>query len=349
MIPRRDPAIGTAYGHVSLKLGLILTVLVIMTFACFGGLKPGYGLTEESMSRGYNPSSGIEIGDGDGFIPWFESDIRYLTGIIRDNDRKSHVLFGLGVTIRLKGELRFLEQEINRLQGHPSYSDPELGFHVYDTGATGWLHVLYKAAGIRRNLLASHFDPSVVEKANINELPDGTLLCEAALGKVPKVEEVVEALEGMPLPPGVFRDYRVYILPFSMGGISGLGSKGYMLLGTPPLDCKVIENQTAFTVAHEIGHHIHMTFLGATYEENPNGWDEYMRIRGISKWTADGDVNSGDWFESTEETFAEDVRVLFGTRQAASWPHGTVYKDPRRDPVVAEKLREFIRTHACTC
>lgn len=324
----------------------MLVMLVIMTFLCLGGLKLGFAFTEQIMPGCHKLSHGMEIAEGDGFIRWFEKDLQYLTGVIRDNDMKIHGLTSkLGVTIRLKGEVRFLELEINRLQNHPSYSSPELGFHVYNPDATGWFHVLYKAVSIRKSILASGKDLSLLEGVNVNELPDGTPLYEPAdpaSGKAPKVEEVVETLAGMPLPPAVFRDYRVYILPFSMGEINGLGSKGYMLLGAPPLDCKVIENQTAFTVAHEMGHHIHMTFLGTTYEENPKGWDEYMRIRGIPKWTDAGDVNSTGWFESTEETFAEDVRVLFGTCQAASEPHGTVYGDPRRDPVVAERLKGFM-------
>jgi hypothetical protein len=121
-----------------------------------------------------------------------------------------------------------------------------------------------------------------------------------------------------------------------------------MILGAPPVGCEVAENQTAFTIAHELGHHIHMTLLGSTYEENPKGWDEYMRIRGIPKWTAGGDVNSRAWFESTEETFAEDVRVLLGTGQAASVPHGTAYEDPRANRVMAEELKVFIRRSVYT-
>lgn len=349
MIPRWHSGIETVSGHRFSNPKLMVAVPVIIILICLGGLKSGYALTEEIMPGCHKPSHDMEIAEGDGFIRWFESDICYLTGLVQDNGRKTHGLSGFGVTIRLMREIRFMEHEINRLQDHPSYSSPELGFHVYDTDATGWLHVLHKAVSIRKNLLAFHQDLSFVERVNINELPDGTPLYEPASGKAPKIEEVVETLAGMPLPPEVFRDYRVYILPFSMGEISGLGSKGYMLLGSPLLNCNVMENQTAFTVAHELGHHIYMTVLGTAYEENPTGWDEYMRIRGIPKWTDTGDVNSRGWFESTEETFAEDIRVLFGTCQAASEPHGTIYKDPRQDPVVAERLKEFIDRYVDTC
>lgn len=349
MIPTQGPSIQIVCGHVLPKLKLMLTVLVIITFVYFGGLNPVYGIIEQISASGWNPSPGMEIGEADGFIRWFESDMSHLTRIVRDSNGKAHGLSKLGVTMRLRGEIRFLTHEINLLRDNPSYSNPELDFHVYDTDATGWLHVLYKAVDVRKNLLTSHLDPSVVDEANINELPDGTPLYEAAPGKAQKVEEVAQTLGGMTLPPVVCRDYRVYILPFSLGEISGLGAKGYMLLGAPPANCTVMENQTAFTIAHELGHHIHMTFLGATYEENQEGWDEYMRIRGIPVWSADGDVNSRGWFESTEETFAEDVRVLFGTEQAASWPHGTVYKDPRQDPAVVERVREFIDTLTDRC
>jgi hypothetical protein len=346
VIPRREPSTETVCGHVLPKLKLILTVVVIITFVYFGGLKPVCGIIEQISAIGHNLSPGMEIGEGDGFVPWFERDLSYVTHIVLENDGKLNWLSRLKVAMRLRGEVRFLEQEIRRLQDNPSYTHPTLGFHVYDRDATGWLHVLYKAADVRGSLLASHLDPSAVDDVNMNELPDGTPLYEPAPGRLPKAEEVAEKLEGMALPPEVFHDYRVYILPSSLGEISGLGSKGYMLLGAPPVNCTVMEHQMAFTVAHELGHHIHMTFLGASYEENPKGWDEYMSIRGIPVWTADGDVNSGDWFESTEETFAEDIRVLFGTRQAASWPHGTVYKDPRLDPALAKRLQVFVDTLA---
>lgn len=349
MIPRRDPTGGTVYCHGFLKLKLMLTVLVITTFVYFGGSKPVYGIIDRISASGYNPSPDMEIGDADGFIPWFERDLSYVTRIVRENDGKLNRLSGLRVAMRLRGEVRFLEQEIRRLQDNPSYTHPALGFHVYDTDATGWLHVLYKAQDVRKNMLASHLDPSFVDDANINKLTDGTPLYEPELGKLPRVEEVVDALEGITLPAKVFHDYKVYILPFSMGEISGLGSEGYMLLGAPPVNCTVMEHQIAFTIAHELGHHVHMTFLGSTYEENPKGWEEYMSIRGIPLWSADGDINSRAWFESTEETFAEDVRVLFGAKQAASWPHGTVYKDPRRDPAVAQRLKVFIDTLTDTC
>lgn len=349
MIPRRDPSARTIHPSRHLDFKSVAAVLVIVTSVYFGCLKPGYGMIQQIIPGRYRSSFGIGIACGDNSIRWFESDINHLTRIIQDSNRKAYRLSTLELAMRLKAEIVFLEHEINLLRNHPSYSDPELGFHVFDADATGWLHVLYKAVNVRRDLLNSHFDPSVVDEANVNELPDGTPLYEAAPGKEPKVEEVADTLAGMALPPLVFRNYRVYILPFSMGEISGLGSKGYMLLGTPPAGREVIENQTAFTIAHEIGHHVHMTFLGVTYEENPKGWDEYMRIRGISAWAEGGDVNTKTWFESTEETFAEDVRVLFGPERAASEPHGTAYRDPRVDPVTAEKFKVFIDKYTGTC
>ena len=339
MIPRPVSSERAFCGHRFLDPKSILTALIIIALVYCGGLKFGYYAEELIMPCEHRPwhiMGSIERGK---FIEWFKGDMEYLTQNTEYIDGNSHDLLRLRKIMRLNEEIQLLHDEISRLQDNPDYTHPTLGFHVYDKEATGWLHVLYKAIAVRENILSSHLDLSAVKGANTNELLDGTPLYEAASGMVPQVEEVVEALEGMALPAVVFHDYKVYILPFSMGEISGLGSRGYMLLGAPPVDCEVMENQTAYTVAHEVGHHVHMTFLGATYEENPSGWDEYMRVRGIPMWTAGGDVNSEGWFESTEETFAEDVRVLFGTQQAASEPHGTTYRDPRVDPVIAENLR----------
>lgn len=350
-IPRQDPVIRTVYGHVYSDLKFVLAILLIATSVCLAGISPGYSFTEEVVVDGDRLSFGATIAEGNGSSQWFDSDMRYLTGSIGNNDGKCRGLSGLRISMRLRREIRFLEHKINGIQDNPTYTHPALGFHVYDADATGWLHVLYKAVNIRRSILASHLDVSVADGADINKLSDGTPLYETVSGNVPEVQEIAETLDEMSaaLPPAIFRDYKVYILPFSMGEISGLGSKGHMLLGTAPVNREIAETQTAFTVAHELGHHIHMTFLGATYEENPKGWDEYMRIRGIPAWTAGGDVNTQTWFRSTEETFAEDVRVLFGTPQAASEPHGTAYEDPRRDPVVAQRLRVFIDKHVDTC
>lgn len=348
MILRQGSTIRTAFGNPNIHLKSALAVVVIVSLICFGGLKLNDSIREQAVSGiGLIPFS-TEISEADGFIRWFERDMNYLSEIIGDKDSKARGIFGLGTMIRLNQEIHALEKEIDFLRANPSYSHESLGFYIYDTKSTGWLHVLYKAADVRRNLITSYLDNSILEEVNVNTLQDGTPLYEAAITDLPKMEEVVGTMEGMSLPPEILRDYRVYILPFSMGEISGLGSKGYMILGAPPVGCEVTENQTAFTIAHELGHHIHMTLLGSTYEENPKGWDEYMRIRGIPKWTAGGDVNSRAWFESTEETFAEDVRVLFGTGRAASVPHGTAYEDPRANRVMAEELKVFIRRSVYT-
>ncbi|MGB4515705.1 MAG: hypothetical protein WBI64_07490 [Bacillota bacterium] len=362
MVPKVNTSDGTVNQDRALKIRLMLTAFMglafvaVVTFVCLVVLKPGHNVVGKIMSRAINLSHGMTVGSGDGFCEWLEKDLVHLAGVVRESGGMHGELSGLkgsatglkgsmailkGAVI-IEGEIAFLESQMEKLNANPTYTDPKLGFHIYDRNATGWLNVLYKAADVRRSLLESRLDPSVFHGVKIHQLQDGIPLYEPEPGRVPKVEEVADVLEGMTLPAKVFHGYKVYILPFSMGEISGLGSKGYMILGAPPADFRAYENQIAYTIAHEVGHHIHMTFLGVTYEENPEGWDEYMDIRGIPMWTSGGKVNSEGWFRSTEETFAEDVRVLFGTHQAAAWPFGTVYMDPREDQEVAEKLKIFI-------
>lgn len=246
----------------------------------------------------------------------------------------------------LEAETASIREQIAWLEANPSYSDPELGFSVYDTHATGWLHVLSIAAHAREELLRTRSEDAAPGTDALYLLGDGTPLYEAAQDKLPEVKDVVDTLRGMALPRAAFAGYRVYLLPLSMGDTSGLGTGGYMLVGAPAAGRRVIVDQVPMTVAHEFGHHIQLMALGASYWDNPRAWRRYMDARGIARWTADGEVNSPAWAASPEETFAEDVRVLFGPDRAASEPHGTRYGDPRMDPALACEIRKLVRAYA---
>ncbi|NLS45245.1 MAG: ImmA/IrrE family metallo-endopeptidase [Firmicutes bacterium] len=328
MISRRSLIIRAFRGYGYSCLKPLSTIIILTVFICFYGNMP---LLAGTTCKG-------------DYIEWFNNDVGNLAYIMQNN-KEVNGLFRFVIRVKLRKEIETLENKIALILDNPAYTHPTLGFYIYDPDAAGWLHALYKARNARKHLLSSHLEDFPPENKNINILSDGTPLFEAGPDMVPEIEEVVKTIEGMSLPPVVFRGYKIFILPFSMGEISGLGSKGYMLLGAPPHDHENIRNQVAFTVAHEIGHHIHMTFIGSIYEDNPQLWDEYMEIRGIPKWTTDGNVNSEAWFESTEETFAEDVRVIFGSGEAALWPHCTKYPDPRIDSEITEALRSFI----CKC
>ncbi|MBC7083218.1 MAG: hypothetical protein H5T95_06985 [Firmicutes bacterium] len=282
------------------------------------------------------------IGQGPGFVGWFERDVEYLETLGRRASRWDGGLFR-----EVRREIARLREIVAHLDESPSYRDPELGFLVYDARTTGWLHVLSVALRTREELVATRSVDAAIEGMDaLYRLNDGTLLCDADPARIPRVDEVVSTLRAMDLPRPALDGYRVYLLPFSMGDVSGLGADGYTVVGAAAAGREVIPNQVPVTVAHEVGHHIQLAAMGATYRDNPAAWRRYMSLRGISRWTADGKVNTLAWAVSPEETFAEDVRVLFGPPAASQEPYGTAYPDPRNDPELAARLREFITAQA---
>jgi hypothetical protein len=140
--------------------------------------------------------------------------------------------------------------------------------------------------------------------------------------------------------PGVFlKGLRIYILPYAIPGVSGLGGPGYILLSAQNTHEVLIDNQLLVTLYHEIGHHVNFTFMP---KDNPQGaklWAEFLKIRGGS-WHGPGAVNTKAWGRSSEETFAEDFRMLFGSRQP--YFGDLALGDPRADWKKAVHEKEFL-------
>lgn len=154
-------------------------------------------------------------------------------------------------------------------------------------------------------------------------------------------EEVAAILDAVAVPASVFADYRVVLLPFALEKTAGLGSAGEAILGAAPATGYVSPHRTAYTLLHELGHHVHFTYMDAA----ANGdalWKDYMSLRGIEHWTESGRVNSQAWALSPHETFAEDFRILFGDESARHFVHGTTYGDPREASDRGEAVRSFI-------
>ncbi len=255
---------------------------------------------------------------------------------------------GREVVAEVQAEAAFLRDIVAQLEANPSYIDAELGFSVYDARLTGWLHVSSIAARARDRLLARSSESALPARDALLRLSDGTPLSRADPTRLPEIQEVVETLRAMPLPRDAFAGYRIYLLPFSLGDTSGLGTDEYMLVGAAAAGRDVIADQIPVTVAHEMGHRIQLVCLGHSYWHNPIGWKRYMDARGIPAWSDDGEVNTSAWAMSPEETFAEDVRVLFGPERAASEPHGSAYGDPRRDKALEAEVRKVILECAAT-
>ena len=196
MVPKVNTSDGTVNQDRALKIRLMLTAFMglafvaVVTFVCLVVLKPGHNVVGKIMSRAINLSHGMTVGSGDGFCEWLEKDLVHLAGVVRESGGMHGELSGLkgsatglkgsmailkGAVI-IEGEIAFLESQMEKLNANPTYTDPKLGFHIYDRNATGWLNVLYKAADVRRSLLESRLDPSVFHGVKIHQLQDGAPL-----------------------------------------------------------------------------------------------------------------------------------------------------------------------------
>lgn len=150
--------------------------------------------------------------------------------------------------------------------------------------------------------------------------------------------QVLKELEESHLPPEILAGFRVYLLPVGIPEVSGLGGTGFAMISAPENDDRSFE-QLRVTLLHELGHHIHSRFMPFIAGLPSPLWGEYLRFRG-GKWHDAGDVNTAAWRNSSEETFAEDFRLLFGKNQ---YYYGDLsLGDPRNNPETAMRVRRFM-------
>lgn len=148
-------------------------------------------------------------------------------------------------------------------------------------------------------------------------------------GHVVKESDVVSILDRLLIPDHVLTGLNVTILPFVLEGTAGLGSKGRIVLGAAPMTTSIVaQNRTAYTLLHELGHHIHFSYLDTRSNQKHTLWNDYLNLRGIKYEGFSEKFLFDEWHLSPEETFAEDFRMLFGPVEARSVSHGTVYGDP---------------------
>lgn len=150
--------------------------------------------------------------------------------------------------------------------------------------------------------------------------------------------QILTELDGEKLPAPFLADFRVYLLPSGTPEISGLGGAGFAIISAPNIKEKSIE-QLRVTLLHELGHHLHSSFMPSINGQPNPLWEAYHEIRG-GEWRGPGNVNTFEWSSSSEETFAEDFRMLFGKDQ---WYYGDIdLGDPREQPGVAAELKQFM-------
>ncbi len=218
--------------------------------------------------------------------------------------------------------------------------DARRGYVIYPPRVTLALFLFDRAEGMYAAALggsAAAAIPTVDESFRLG----GVVLTPAPADKHPAVRRVRAALDSLALPANVFRGYRVFLLPFAMGDVSGQGGPGFTFLAAEPQGEKFIPNQLEVTLAHEFGHYLHLAGMPRETRAGRARWQTYLDLRGIA-WREDGRVKTEDWARSPEETFAEDFRLLFGGEQAARESPATLAGDPRQDPDAALRLKGFM-------
>lgn len=229
-------------------------------------------------------------------------------------------------------ELKRIKEQIEQVEEVNGQSDA-VGFKVYSPKESAVLLKYYKT--LRSGL--EYLNHGVI--ADIKDW-EGYLWSEKERTYYRSEEaiRVLKELEESHLPPEFLAGFRVYLLPVGIPEVSGLGGTGFAMISAPENDDKSFE-QLRVTLLHELGHHIHSRFMPLMTGLPSPLWGEYLKIRG-GKWRNAGDVNTVAWSDSSEETFAEDFRLLFGKNQ---YYYGDLsLGDPRNNPETAMRLCRFM-------
>lgn len=295
------------YGHRRIIFTLCLLVFVLpLTGAGARGTSLPELLAREALPRTRT-----------GLTAWAKQDQEYLG---RFGQRYSG-----------KQELQILWDELNRLLARTDYRD-ELGFIVYTPETSGQIYLIASAINVRLNPAAGYPWGRLMGHEIVWEEPQNH----------PKLSRVVETLRALKMPSSAFVGYRVFLLPFSLGGAGGYGGNGYALLAAAPAGQTLIANQLEVTLAHEFGHHLHARYMDRTTENGQRLWDKYLELRGIS-WQDPGEVNTAQWGASSEEVFAEDFRVWAGGSTAAKAGYFGDLAYPAPKDITGQSLRKFFR------
>ncbi|MGE5528412.1 MAG: hypothetical protein ACM3X6_04630 [Patescibacteria group bacterium] len=247
-------------------------------------------------------------------------------------------------TARLREGLRLMAEAGVHAAAVGGATDPARGFVIYSPETTLRLFLLDRA----RNLYEAALDTARPESLpSLDELYSigGQALTTTEEEKYPDARRAAAVLRALPVPDAALRGYKVFLLPFAMGDVSGQGGPGYTFLAAEPRHERLIENQLEVTLTHEFGHYVHLAGMPRETAKGRRLWDEYLELRGLI-WREDGPVKTQDWARSSEETFAEDFRLLFGGLAAAGEPSAARAGDPRSSRETARGLRYLMSAAA---
>ena len=135
------------------------------------------------------------------------------------------------------------------------WTDPRRGYVIYQPRVTLALFLLDRADRMYAAALREDGNiPTVDELFRLGGVP----LTLTTAEKHPTAERVRASLDSLALPDDIFRGYRVFLLPFVMGEVSGQGGPGFTFLAAEPRREQLIPNQLEVTLVHEFGHYLHL-------------------------------------------------------------------------------------------
>lgn len=271
----------------------------------------------------------VATGESGHMVAWWSADADHVEALVAEWPASLPTL--IGEALLLWGE-QFGLRNAESIDGAGGYT-------IVPPSSAGTLHLLSASIKARLNAIVHRWDRAQSD-TDLTHLRGYPILLDGAVDAVDP-DEVLRIIDELRLPASVFEGYRIVLLPFALERTAGLGAEGEAIIGAAPATGATNPHRTAYTLLHELGHHIHFTYM----DNARNGdhlWDEYMKLRGIEEWIASGSVGTQAWFHSAQETFAEDFRILFGPREVRDIPHGTAFGDPRNLPDGGEAVRTFI-------
>jgi hypothetical protein len=228
--------------------------------------------------------------------------------------------------------------EIHRLEKTLGKIGPQ-GYKVYTAKDTKQLFTRYQILSLLLNYLnRGDF------KIDVSQWEGYSFIAKDSKPyKTAQIVRVMDELADSKAPRAFVADLKIFLLPYRIPGVSGLGGNGYIFLGAQAAAEDLIADQLAVTLYHEIGHHINFNFMPKGTVQGDKLWTIFLSLRG-GTWHGPGSVNTKAWSESSEETFAEDFRMLFGKNQP--FFGDLTLGDPRADWHRAEKEKQFIQSLA---
>lgn len=207
------------------------------------------------------------------------------------------------------------------------------GYKYYLPVETEALYQIYQAIQVRLNYLTTgKWQLESTWQAH-------SLIKSNNFPPIKMVTEILTKLNQEKIPRSFWNKLKIFLLPYVIPQISGLGGAGFVILAATPEDQVLTRTQLEVTLLHELGHNVHEFYLPKDTWQGIADWQRYLKLRG-GQWHDSGMVNTKAWSDSTEETFAEDFRMLFGSDQP--FYNDLSLGDPRVKPEIATKLRELM-------